>query len=204
MKQTYGILVLAAGQSSRFGSDKLLAKMSDGKHVITHALAPLQKIASKHRLPLMVITRPDNHRLIDFFETHHIDYIACIDAHLGMGNSIADGVKSNQDWHGWIIALADMPNLTVEILDTLLIEINNNPNEIVRLNFNDKGKNTPSHPVYFPPKYGFQLSQLTGDNGARKLIKKQRLINISQNFYLMDVDTQAALVEIKLGNKPTI
>lgn len=204
MKHTFGILVLAAGQSSRFGSEKLLAKMPDGKPIVAHSLAPLQAIASKYRLPIHVITRADNHRLIDYFETHHIEYSVCLDAHLGMGHSIADGVKGNQEWLGWIIALADMPNLTVNILDNLILAINENPDEIIRLNFFDKGKNTPSHPVYFPPQYGFQLSQLTGDNGARKLIKKQKLINISQDFYLMDVDTQEALVELKLKYKPAI
>lgn len=195
MKQTYGILVLAAGQSSRFGSDKLLAKMSDGKHVIAHALAPLQKIAAKHRLPIMVITRPDNHRLIDYFDTHHIEYSVCVDAHLGMGNSIADGVKSNQNWCGWIIALADMPNLSTNILEVLIDNINNHPSEITRLNIFKDDRNTPSHPVYFPEQYGFKLSQLSGDNGARKLITKQLLINVTDEFSLLDIDTPEALTK---------
>jgi molybdenum cofactor cytidylyltransferase len=195
MKRTYGILVLAAGQSSRFGSDKLLAKMSDGKHVIAHTLAPLQKIAAKHRLPIMVITRPDNHRLIDYFDTHHIEYSVCLDAHLGMGNSIADGVKSNQDWYGWIIALADMPNLSTDILEILIDKINSHPDEIIRLNIFKEDRNTPSHPVYFPKEYGFKLSQLSGDNGARKLITKQHLINVSDELLLLDIDTPEALTK---------
>ena len=193
MTPDFGILVLAAGQSSRFGSDKLLAKMPDGRPVIAHSLAPLQTIAKKYRLKLCVITRADNQNLIDYLTAKKIPYTLCHDAYLGMGHSIAHGIKSNQVWQGWMISLADMPNLTIEILEALIKNIIKHPQQIVRPSFLEKEKRIPSHPVYFPQQYGFKLSQLTGDDGAKTMIKQQTLLNITDETCLIDVDTPEVL-----------
>ena len=202
MKPVFGtlpnfvILVLAAGQSSRFGSDKLLAKMSDGRPVIAHSLAPLQVMANKYRLNLCVVTRADNHDLIDYLSAHQIPYTFCNDAQLGMGHSIAHGIKSNQVSKGWMISLADMPRLTTNVLEALIKNIIKHPQQIVRPSFLEKGKRVPSHPVYFPQKFGFKLSQLTGDDGAKKIIQQQTLIDISDDTCLIDVDTPEVLQQI--------
>lgn len=197
MKPAFGILVLAGGQSSRFGSDKLLAKMSDGRPVIAHSLAPLQSIVKKHQLELCVVTRPDNQDLIDYLMAQQIPYTLCHNLHLGMGDSIAHGVKSNQTWQGWMISLADMPKLTLEVLEALIKKIIKQPQQIVRPSFLEKGKCIPSHPVYFPQQYGFQLSQLTGDDGAKNIIKQQTLLNISDESCLIDVDTPEVLKQLR-------
>ena len=66
MNPDFGILVLAAGKASRFGSDKLLAAMPDGQPVISHSLLPLQAMAKRYQLKLCVVTRADNHALINY------------------------------------------------------------------------------------------------------------------------------------------
>ncbi|MFQ3170097.1 MAG: molybdenum cofactor cytidylyltransferase [Oleispira sp.] len=196
MKPAFGILVLAAGKSSRFGSDKLLAKMHDGRSVITHSLAPLQAIALKYQLELCVITRGDNQNLIDYLTNHQIPHTLCYEAHLGMGHSIAYGIKSNQAWQGWMVSLADMPFLTLEVIEALIHNIIKDPAELVRPSFLKNGKRIPSHPVYFPQKHGFKLSQLTGDDGAKMIIQQQTLIDITNSACLIDVDTPAALQQL--------
>ena len=110
-----------------------------------------------------------------------------------MGHSIAHGIKSNQTWHGWMISLADMPNLTIEILEALIENIMAQPEQIVRPSFFEKEKCIPSHPVYFPQQYGFKLSQLTGDDGAKRMINQQQLLNVNDKTCLIDVDTPEIL-----------
>lgn len=190
----FGVLVLAAGQSHRFGSDKLMAKMPDNQPMIAHSLKPLLSFVKNNNLDLCVITRPDNKPLIHYLEYEEITYSLCPDAYLGMGHSIAYGIRSHQSWQGWMIALADMPNIDLELLTALLETIKSNPNDIVRPALIVKGKTTPAHPVYFPRRYGYALSKLTGDNGAKSLITQQTLLtkikgeSIKKNR-LMDMDT---------------
>ena len=168
--------------------------MPDGRPVLAHSLAPLLAIAKQENIKLCVITRPDNISLIHYLALEDIPYSLCPDAHKGMGHSIAHGIKSNQTWDGWVIALADMPNINLALLTALLEEIQHNPNDIIRPAFIRNKKIKPAHPVYFPQRYGFQLSQLTGDIGAKSIIKNQKLLTqvnkkIIDEYILMDMDT---------------
>jgi molybdenum cofactor cytidylyltransferase len=196
MKPDFAILVLAAGQSSRFGSDKLLANMSDGRPVIAHSLAPLQAIADKYQLTLTVITRADNTALINYLSAKNILHTICPDAHLGMGHTISYGIKVNQASKGWMISLADMPALSLQVMEALIHNIIKNSDDIVRPSFLENGKKIPSHPVYFPQKYGFKLSQLTGNDGGKQIIEQQTLLNIADESCLLDVDTPEALQQL--------
>jgi molybdenum cofactor cytidylyltransferase len=193
--QKFGILVLAAGQSSRFDGDKLMASMPDDRPVIAHSLEPIIGIAKKYDLAFCVITRANNKALIEYLEQQQINYRICPDAESGMGHSIAHGIKSNQAWQGWMISLADMPNLNSDILETLIYSIANNPDKIVRPLIKTPGSMQafPGHPVYFPQKYGFQLSKLKGDSGAKQLIKELNKVEVHDGFHFMDVDTKEAL-----------
>ncbi|MBL4798856.1 MAG: nucleotidyltransferase family protein [Oleispira sp.] len=195
---SFGILVLAAGQSSRFGSDKLMAEMADNRPMIAHSLAPLLTLAKDNNLELCVITRADNQPLINFLKFEDINYSLCSDAHLGMGHSIAYGVRSHQLWQGWMVALADMPNINIALLTALLEKIRHNPSEIIRPAFTRNKKIKPAHPVYFPRQYGYSLSRLTGDNGAKTIIKQQKLItqfdgHIIEENILIDMDTPESI-----------
>lgn len=194
----FGILILAAGQSSRFGSDKLMAPLGNNNPMISHSLKPLLSLSKDHDIELCVITRPDNLQVINYLKHEGINYSLCPDADSGMGHSIAYGVKSTQLWQGWLIALADMPNIHLELLVALLEEIKTNPDEIIRPAFTLKGKVRPAHPVYFPKKYGYLLSKLTGDQGAKTLIKQQRLITevngkLIEERNLIDMDTPESI-----------
>lgn len=203
---SFGILVLAAGQSRRFGSDKLMAKMSDNRPMIAHSLAPLLLLAKEKNLEISIITRSDNLSLINYLTTEGINYSLCSDAYLGMGHSIAYGVKSHQAWRGWMIALADMPNVNFELLTALVDEIESNPDEIIRPAFTHNGKIKPAHPVYFPQEYGYPLSKLTGDKGAKAIIKHQKLMtkvdgNIIEESTLIDMDTPESIKKDALRRK---
>lgn len=195
---SFGILVLAAGQSTRFGSDKLMARMPDNQTMISHSLAPLLTLAKNNNLELCVITRVDNQPLINYLKAEGVNYSICPDAHFGMGHSIAYGVKSNQSWQGWMIALADMPNISLDLLTSLLELIEKNPNDIIRPALTINGKVKPAHPVYFPQQYAYQLSQLKGDKGAKAIIKQQRLLTqldgqTIKESTLMDMDTPESI-----------
>jgi molybdenum cofactor cytidylyltransferase len=115
-----------------------------------------------------------------------------------MGHSIAYGVRSHQSWQGWMIALADMPNIDLILLQALLKEIRKNSHDIIRPASTLKEKIKPGHPVYFPKKYGYALSKLTSDEGAKSIIKTHRLLTridstAIDKYNLIDIDTPSDL-----------
>jgi molybdenum cofactor cytidylyltransferase len=95
-----------------------------------------------------------------------------------------------------MVSLADMPAISLQIMEALMTNIIKNPEDIARPSFLENGKKIPSHPVYFPQKYGFELSQLTGDDGAKTIIKQQTLLDIIDEACLIDVDTPEALKQL--------
>ena len=202
--QKLTILILAAGQSSRFGSDKLLAPMPDGRPVIAHSLAPLLKVAHHHELDICVITRANNTPLINYLSDNRIRYSICPDADLGMGHSIAHGIKTYQASKGWMITLADMPNVNESLLKDLFVEIDLDPQTIVRPKLLAEDKSIPAHPVYFPQKYGFQLSKLRGDQGGKHIIQQQKWLDIKDGHCLIDVDTPEALQTLHKQKERTV
>ena len=196
-----GILLLAAGQAKRFGADKLMAKLADGKPVIAHTLNNLQWLAKRHGLELTVVVRHDNDALINFLQQQHVDYSICPDAIHGMGNSIAHGIRSHQYWHGWFIALADMPLISHQTLETLFFQAQKTPEKIIRPNVLLKDQQQAGHPVYFPRCLGFELSKLQGDQGAKKVISQHpdllELVSTEDKHILTDIDTKQALANLK-------
>ena len=199
--QKFGILLLAAGQSRRFGADKLLASMPDGRPVIAHSLEPLQAFADAHKLPLCVVTRADNAALVEYLKQQKVPFTLCPDAQLGMGNSIAHGVKSNPSWSGWMITLADMPNLKQPLLEDLFRTIKVHEQDIVRPKIVTKDSIIPTHPVYFPSSYANKLIQLSGDNGAKHIIQQVRWLTVEDGSRFIDVDTPNALQSLHRQKK---
>jgi molybdenum cofactor cytidylyltransferase len=196
--KSFGILVLAAGQSRRFGSDKLMAKMPDGRPVIAHSLAPTLEFSTIHNLELCVITRADNQPLIDYLIAEKITYSISSEAPLGMGHSIAHGVEKHQNWQGWMITLADMPNITLTLLNNLWDKIQEHKNDIVRPLLSIGEQTIPAHPVYFPASYRKNLMTLTGDSGAKELINHPIFLTHINNEVIeadimIDVDTKECL-----------
>lgn len=103
-----GILMLAAGSSRRFGSDKRSAKLNNSTLLDRSIQSALNS-----RLSLLVILKHDDLDLIDTlsekYPTAH--FLRCPDSALGIGHSLSFGVAqaANRRYTGVLIALADMP-----------------------------------------------------------------------------------------------
>jgi molybdenum cofactor cytidylyltransferase len=104
MSQIVGIL-LAAGVSRRFGSDKRLQPLADGTPM---ALVAARNLAAACRRCILVI-RPDDTALAQLLSEAGLETVVCPDAEQGMGHSLAAGVAASADATGWLVALADMP-----------------------------------------------------------------------------------------------
>lgn len=154
------VVLLAAGASTRFGSDKRL-HLIDGKPMILRTAEQYGKVFSN----LFVVVKDSDEEVSLILRPLHPTMIVAKNAHQGMGVSLAAGVESASEYPCIFIALADMPYIettTLQRLYEILV-----PNGIVRPLY----KGTPGHPVGFTREYYPALTQLQGDAGARDVIR---------------------------------
>ncbi len=104
MEKIVGIL-LAAGSSRRFGSDKLCRLTPEKQPVAVQACHSLLEATDK----LVAVIRPGADELAEMLEKTGASILTCQNAEEGMGTSLAYGISVSLDADGWIIALADMP-----------------------------------------------------------------------------------------------
>ena len=180
-KPPAGIL-LAAGQSARFGSNKLLHPMTDNRPML---LVSAEKLASVLPGSIVVI----NEQLIPFsaqLEQMALRVVVNEQAEQGMGSSIACGVGASLDASGWLIMLADMPYLKTETIMLLADKLEHGAKIVAPIYNKQRG-----HPVGFNQCYKNELLALNKDTGARLLIK-----NHANQLELLPVDDAGAIMDV--------
>ena len=192
-KLPVGIL-LAAGKSQRFGSNKLLHPVTDNTPML---LVSAQKLASVLPGSIVVISR----ELIpytDQLEQLGLRVVVNEHAERGMGSSIACGVRASQDAPGWLIALADMPYLKTETIALLADKLGSGADIVAPVIENRRG-----HPVGFNQRYINELLALDDDVGARHVIAKHKneleLVPTDDTGVTVDVDQTIDI--LKEGNR---
>jgi molybdenum cofactor cytidylyltransferase len=156
-------LLLAAGRSARFGSDKLMHPLRDGTPI---ALA--SALALRDAVPnMLAVLRPSNTRLLELFSLHGIPVVLAPRAAEGMGASLAAGVAATADSAGWLVALADMPRVQAASIAAVIAALQNGAAIAAPTWQGERG-----HPVGFSARFGARLQALQGDAGARDLLRE--------------------------------
>jgi molybdenum cofactor cytidylyltransferase len=156
-----GCIVLAAGSSKRFGSDKRLYRLPSGTGVLQQTLENLLPLFRQR----ILVLRPDDTELA---MQHGKDWqiVVAAQAGLGMGNSLAAAMQATRDWQGAVIALADMP----WVLPATVCRVRDalTPDTIVVPTWQGRRGN----PVGIGCDYFARLAALQGDSGARQLMQE--------------------------------
>lgn len=158
-------ILLAAGHSSRFGSNKLLQKLAGGLPVIAVTALKLKQEVDH----LIAVIKPGDEELKALLDTLEIETVSCEQSHLGMGHSIACGVARAPHASAWLIALADMPYIEADTFRTLANLMRTGVDIAAPLYEKRRG-----HPVGFNRSYFDELVLLAGDEGARTIIERNR------------------------------
>ncbi|WP_295473322.1 nucleotidyltransferase family protein [uncultured Pseudomonas sp.] len=181
-------LLLAAGASRRFGSDKRLARLDDGRPLLGTCLANARSAFADVRVVLRVDDPPAALGIAP-----DTPVIRSEQAHLGMGHSLAAGVRALADSPAEAVAilLADMPWLQVDTLVQLAARASAQ-HIVLPLCDGHRG-----HPVIIGRHFWPMLETLSGDQGARAVVAAhpQAWINVPCNDRgtLLDADTPTAL-----------
>ncbi len=181
--QKVGAILLAAGQSSRFGAaDKLRAPFR-GWPLVRHAAETLSSIDIGCRIVVCTQALPVHWGDLGFQELRLAERGE-------MSTSIASGIRHLYDTKctACLIALADMPFIPASHY-MALIERMSSPVIATRLGSNRMV------PALFAREKWVELASLSGDRGAQALLKNCPAIELSP-AYLADIDTVADLARL--------
>jgi len=157
---TAGVLLLAAGRARRFGTDKRQARLLDGRQLLDATLAGI----AGSGLPLLVCVAADDTALARELRTRGFRCLRCERAEEGMGGTLAEGISRLPDWHGVLVALADMPWIASSTYRQIAERLSEDT-IVAPVCAGRRG-----HPVGFGRAFFPELAALAGDRGARRLL----------------------------------
>lgn len=163
-----GIIILAAGSSSRLGQSKQLIKI-DGKTLLEKTT---QAALDSGAHPILVVlgNQASAHRKA--IETLPVNIVINEDWSNGMGSSLKEGLqrllKDYPKTERIIVTVCDQPYLTSNHLKKLISVYTNTSSEIVASHYKD----TNGVPALFSKTLFQKLLQLEDDEGARKIIRQ--------------------------------
>lgn len=187
--QPTGIL-LAAGQSTRFGVNKLLHPLADGTPLAVACARNLHAVLAH----CIAIVDGSGSEVATLLAAEGLEIVTNAHAREGMGTSIACGVAASPAAAGWIIALADMPGIPAGVVQSIADGLARGADIIAPVCGGRRG-----HPVGFAPRHAPALRGLHTDRGARDIIAAHcdtlELIETQDTGVLRDIDTPASLTD---------
>lgn len=184
-------IVLAAGSSSRMGGQDKLMMLIDGKPLLYRAV---KNICASEISKCIIVVRSDPEKYRAMLVDFDVEIIHAPNAHEGMSASMKTGVDAaGENSTGYMICLADMPNLTPQHFNEVITA--HRVGKIIRPKTND---GRFGHPVLFDRCYYDDLKRMSGDEGARALIKREHVNVLAlemDDAILIDLDTPEAWME---------
>lgn len=180
------IVLLAAGNARRFGSDKLIADLS-GLPLGVHAARTLKPV---NAVGHFAVCQPQSHIRADF-EALDFTVIDNGNAALGLSTSLQLAVEAAAQTQAKavLITLADMPFVTIAHIEALIAACES---EIIASS--DNGQAMP--PAIFPRSTWSTLLEASGDAGARHILANAKTLAAPEGS-LRDIDTPDDLAASK-------
>ncbi len=192
-------LVMAAGLGTRFGGNKMLhpIKQSKGESVAMGLQSALN--VKPWVDEVICIVRPQDDALIKLYRQHGLRFEINSNYEEGLSSSFIAGIKAAPDASMWLIALGDMPFIQQGTFRQIKKAIDKgDQNNIIQTSLNKK----PGHPVVFPSRLKDDLLALSADEGARSIVKKERLnlINVPVDDVGVHIDIDENKVAFAYGH----
>ncbi|MBI2306506.1 MAG: nucleotidyltransferase family protein [Rhodocyclales bacterium] len=156
-------LLLAAGSSRRFGSDKRWHRFADGTPMALQAARRLLAACPRS----VAVVRANDVELAGLLTAAGLRCVVAEHADNGMGHSLARGVAATAAASGWLVALADMPFIAPASYAAVLGALADGA-RIARPVFDGRS----GHPVGFAAAFRDDLLALAGDQGGKVIIDR--------------------------------
>ncbi|HEU4903361.1 MAG TPA: nucleotidyltransferase family protein [Flavisolibacter sp.] len=194
-----GIIILAAGASSRLGRPKQLLPYNN-KTLLQHTLQTAQASIAQ---PVVIVLGADAEKVQNEITGNNVYKVMNAEWKEGMASSIRCGLKALAEVspaaEGVILMVCDQPFVTASILNDLIAAHQKTGKPVVACGYKD----TFGPPVFFHNSLFSELLELKGDIGARGVVRQHvdavEVIPFPDGTF--DVDTEADYERIKNVSK---
>ena len=175
------VILEAAGNSTRFGSNKLLHIMDDGRPMIASIFDAVRPLDVYKKI---LVTQYD-----DIAEmAAGFDVVMNDRPDLGISRSMQLGLTAAGDADAYMFCVCDQPGLSTSTIERLIEAYKKGTAGIVSLSWQGKMCN----PKIFSSRYREELMRLSGDTGGRQIIAAHKddllLIEAESEDEVKDID----------------
>ena len=176
------IILEAAGDSKRFGSNKLLHVMDDGRPMIAPILDAVRPLDAYKKI---LVTQYDEVAAM----APDLEIVMNDRPDLGISRSMQLGIEAAGDADAYMFCVCDQPYLKTSTLERLIEAYKKGTAGIVSLAWQGKMCN----PKIFSSRYREELMKLSGDTGGRQIINAHKkdllLVEADSEDEVMDIDS---------------
>ncbi len=187
-----GVVLLAAGESRRFGADKLLSPFG-GRPMVCRALDLIGGLSAQETV---VVARSE--AVMHLAQARGYGVVRNDAPQLGQAHSIHLGLDALRDVDAALLLVGDQPRLTAASLRALLDAFARGGKGIACL----QDETHRGNPAVFSRRYFQALHAITGDRGARGVLRAHEddllVVPCLYPGELTDADTPEALAALDI------
>ena len=193
-------LLLAAGQSRRMGSNKLVEQI-DGLPMVARTA---QRLLASRARPIVAVTGNQAEAVDAALGKLPVERVHNPAFAEGLSTSLKRGLAALPDEvDGVVVCLGDMPLIAGRDIDRLIAAFNPLEGRAIVVPTR-RGKR--GNPVLWAKRFFPEMTELAGDVGAKHLIGEHAdlvaEIEMDSDSVLVDIDTPEALAELRERVKP--
>lgn len=168
MKKNVGIVILAAGASTRMGRPKQLLPLN-GQPLLLHTVDEALSTSITH-VVVVLGTDPDTYR--DLLETYPVGLVINESWKNGLGSSIKAGLKAIRQraktLDAVLFLVGDQPAIGFEYLSRMIDTYRNTSANLIASGYSD----TYGVPALFGAEFFDAIMALNDEDGAKRVLKK--------------------------------
>ena len=171
-------ILLAAGNSRRFGENKLLYRI-DNKPMYRHVVDEIRKIDDQSLFNKKIVVSQYSEILEDLKKEGYVT-VQNFESELGISQSIKLGIEAAKELDAWCFMVADQPYTKGKTIQHLVEEWIKNDKKIGCTSFQGRRGN----PVIFSKDFYEEFMKLKGDVGGKKILQE----HLDDVFYMEIMD----------------
>lgn len=181
------IILLAAGGSKRMGQPKQLLPWENST-LIEYQIKKLLQTGN----PLIIVLGSSAKEIISVIEKYQVKIASNTNWETGMGSSVATGmqkvIEEFPSAKGVLFSLIDQPLIMLEHIQKMLVSFNSGNQQIIASQAENGWLGVPA---LYDAFYFDELRKLSGEQGAKTIIKKypSKVSSVDAGDTLEDMDT---------------